>query len=126
MTYKELLAMPGMADKLRFPLKSDRILGPRKEVWCKFHKAFGNDVEHCITLGYHLAGLIKDGFLKEYLEGSQERLKEELPPTDQGHEVPVHGDINTILGGFLCEGCSASKCKKYVREVMVVEARGSD
>ena len=58
MTYKELLAMPGMADKLRFPPKSDRNLGPRKEVWCEFHKAFEHDVEHCIALGYQLAGLI--------------------------------------------------------------------
>jgi len=50
--YKELLAMSGMADKLRFPLKSDRNLGPRKEVWCKFHKAFRHDVKHYTALGY--------------------------------------------------------------------------
>jgi len=31
-TYKELLGMPGMAEKLRFPLKSDRNMGSRKEV----------------------------------------------------------------------------------------------
>jgi len=52
MTYKELLAMPGMADKLRFPPKYDRNLESRKEFWCKFHKAFGHNVEHCIALGY--------------------------------------------------------------------------
>jgi len=91
MTYKELLAMLGMTNKLRFPLKSDRILGLCKEVWCEFHKAFGHDVEHCITLGYQLAGLIKDGFLKEYLKGSQEGLKEEFPPVDQ-----VSDSIQTI------------------------------
>jgi len=34
-------------------------------------------VEHCIALGYQLAGLVKDGFLKEYLEGNQEGSKEE-------------------------------------------------
>jgi len=112
-----------LGDKLRFPSKSDRNLGPRKEVWCEFHKAFGHDVEHCIALGYQLAGLIKDGFLKEYLEGSQEGSKEELPPVEQGHKIPVLGEINTILGGFSGGGCTASKHKKYMREVMTVEAR---
>jgi len=100
MTYKELLAMPGMIDKLRFPPKSDKNLGLRKEVWCEFHKAFRHDVEHCITLGYQLTGLIKYGFLKEYVEGSQEGSKEELPLADEGHEVPFHDEINTISGGF--------------------------
>jgi len=58
--------MPGMADKLRSPPKSNRNLA----VWCKFHKVFGHDVGHCIALGYQSAGLIKDGIFKEYLEGS--------------------------------------------------------
>jgi len=52
MTYKELLGMPGMTEKLRFPLKSNKNLGLCKEAWCKFHKGFGHDMEHCITLGY--------------------------------------------------------------------------
>ena len=75
---------------------------------------------------YQFEGLIKDEFLKEYHEGSQEGSKEELLPADQGHEVPVHDEINTIARGFSGGGCSASKRKKYAREVMVVEARGSD
>jgi len=104
--------MPGMVDKLRFPPKSDRNLGPRKEVWCEFHKAFRHDVEHYIPLGYQLAGLIKDGFLKEYLEGSQEGSNEELPLAEQGHEIPVHGKITTISGGFSGGRCTASKRKK--------------
>ncbi|XP_068504652.1 uncharacterized protein [Phaseolus vulgaris] len=126
MTYKELLASPGMADKLRFPPKSDKNLGSHKEIWCDFHKAFGHDVERCIALDYQLARLVKDGFLKEYLEGSQEGSKEELPSGDQMHEVPVHGEINTISGGFSRGGCTASKRKKYAREVMTVEAREPD
>ena len=32
MSYMELLAMPGMAEQLRFPPKSDRNLGPHKEI----------------------------------------------------------------------------------------------
>jgi len=90
MTYKELLTIPGMADKLRFPSKIDRNLGPSKDTWCEFHKAFGHDVENCITLGYQLAGLVRDVFLKKYLEGGQERSKDETPAKDQGHEVPFH------------------------------------
>jgi len=123
MSYKELLAMLGMANQLRFPPKFDRNLGPHKGVWCDFHQAFGHDVEHCITLGYQLAGLVKDGLLKEYLEGSPEGKKEELQSVDQRHEVPVHDEINTISGGFSGGGCTASQHRRYAREVMIVEAR---
>jgi len=124
MTYKEMLGMPGMAKKLMFPPKFDRNIGPRKEAWCEFHKGFGHDVEHCIALGYQLAGLIKDGFLKEYLEGSQKGSKEEITSADQGHEVPVHSELNNISRGFSGEGCSPFKRKKYTRDVMIVEAWG--
>jgi len=89
-----------MEDQLRFPPKSDRNLWPQKEIWCDFHKAFGHDVEHCIALGYQLVGLVNDGFLKKYLEGNQEGSNEDLKSVDQRHEVPVHGEINTISGGF--------------------------
>ena len=126
MNYRELLAILGMADKMRFPPKFDRNFGPRKELWCEFHKVFRHDVEHCIALGYQLAGLIKDGFLKEYLEGSQEGSKEKLPPVDQRHEMPVHGEINTISGGFSGGGCLTSKRKKYARAVMTVKVREPD
>jgi len=40
---------------------------------------------------------------------------------DQGHEVPVHGELNSISGGFSGRACSASKHKKYTREVIIVE-----
>ena len=88
--------MPGMANQLRFPSKFDRNLGPHKKIWCDFHKAFGHDLKHCIALGYQLAGLVKDGFLKEYLEGNQDQPKENLQSADQRHGVFVHGKINTI------------------------------
>jgi len=44
-SYKELLGMPGEVDKLKFPQKTDRNLGSRKDVWCEFHKGFGHNVE---------------------------------------------------------------------------------
>ena len=55
MTYKKLLTMPGMVDKLRSPLKTDRNLGPSKDTWCEFDKAFGHDAENWVALSYQLA-----------------------------------------------------------------------
>ena len=40
----------------------------------------------------------------------------------QQHEVPIHGEIHTIAGGFSGSGCTASQRKKYARSVMSVEA----
>jgi len=40
--------------------------------------------------------------------------------------VPIHGEINTISGGFSGGGCSAFKHKKYAQEVITVEAREPD
>jgi len=40
--------------------------------------------------------------------------------------VPIHGEINTISGGFSGGGCTASQWKKYAREVMAVEVQEVD
>jgi len=56
-----------------------------------------------------LADLVKDGFLKEYLEEGQEASTVLTPVVDQAHEVPVHGEVNTISGGFSVGGCTASQ-----------------
>ena len=45
---------------------------------------------------------------------------------DQGYEIPVHGEIHNILGGFTGGGCTASQRKKYARVVMLVEAQETD
>jgi len=45
---------------------------------------------------------------------------------DTGHEVPVHGEIHTIAGGFSGGGCTASQRKRYARAVMSVEAQRAD
>jgi len=47
-------------------------------------------------MGYQLVDLVKGGFLKEYLEEDQEASTVVTPIVDQGHEVPVHGDVYTI------------------------------
>jgi len=66
-------------------------------------------VRNYIALEYQLVHLVKDGFLKEYLEEGQEASTVVMPATDQGHEVPVHGEVNTISGGFSGGGCTASQ-----------------
>jgi len=38
---KELLNMPGVTNKLKFPQRTDRFLGSQREAWCDFHKALG-------------------------------------------------------------------------------------
>jgi len=45
---------------------------------------------------------------------------------DQGHEVPVHGEIHTIVGGFSGGGCIASQRRRYAQAVMSVEAQRAD
>jgi len=58
---KELIAIPDVADKLKSPPKGDMNLELSKGTWCEFHKAFGHGVRNCLTLGYHLVAMVKDG-----------------------------------------------------------------
>ena len=39
----------------------------------------------------------------------------------QQHEMPTHGEIHTIAGGFSDGGCTASQRKRYARSVMTVD-----
>jgi len=70
--------------------------------------------------------LPKSGFLKDYLHEQQNNQALVTVGADQGHKVPIHGEINTISGGFSGGGCTASQRKKYVREVMAVEVHEVD
>jgi len=69
---------------------------------------------------------VKSGFLKDYLQEPQDDQALVIGEADQGHEVPIHGEINTISGGFSGGGCTASQRKKYAREVMAVEVQEVD
>jgi len=44
-SYKELINIPAVSEKMRFPQKTDRNMGGRKDVWCEFHKGFRHDIE---------------------------------------------------------------------------------
>jgi len=105
--------MQGVTDKLKFPQKIDKNLGSRKDAWCEFHKVFGHNIERCIALGHQLASLVTEGFLKEYLKAEQGEPKGEASLRDQAHEIPVHGELNTISRGFSGGANFVSKRKRY-------------
>ena len=120
---KELIGMAGVADRLEFTQQRDRFLGLRRDTWCAFHTTYGHDFEWCIAISYQLANLVKDGFLKEYLELSQEESKGETTSMEQTHETLIHGNLNTIAVGFSGGGNSTSKNKRYARAVMSLDTR---
>jgi len=105
---KDLIAVPNIVDRLKVPTKTDKVLGPHKDAWCEFHQAFGHRITNCLTLGYLLNELVKSGFLNDYLAGSSAATALEALVEDQAHEMPIHGEVHTISGGFSGEGCIAS------------------
>ena len=120
MELKDLIVVPNIVDRLRPPAKSDKILGPHKESWCEFHEAFGHHINNCLALGYQLDELVKSGFLTDYLVGSPTTAATAVQEEGQAHEMPVHGEVHTISGGFSGGGPTASQRKKYVRSVNLV------
>jgi len=115
---KDLIVVPNIADRLRVPAKIDKVLGPHKDAWCEFHQAFGHHITNCLALGHQLDELVKSGFLKDYLAGSSAAAALVVPEEDQAYEMPIHGEVHTISGGFSGGGCTASQCKRYVRSVI--------
>jgi len=76
-----------------------------------------------LALGYQLD---ENGFLSDYLKEKQDAEDVVVTGGGQGHEIPVHGEIHTITGGFSREGCTASQRKRNARVVMSVEAQRFD
>ncbi|XP_068476734.1 uncharacterized protein [Phaseolus vulgaris] len=97
---KDLIDVPNIAERLKQLVKTDKVLGPRKDSWCEFHEAFGHHVNNCLSLGYLLDELVKSGFLKDYLVEPARTATLPEPAKDQAHEMPVHGEVHTISGGF--------------------------
>jgi len=121
----DLIAIPNIAARFKVPEKTtEKVLGPKPDAWCEFHKSFGHSINSCLALGHQLAKLVECGFLKDYLlEKQAGQASGSQPAGNEGqqHEVPIHGEIHTIAGGFSGEGCTASQRKKYARSVMSVE-----
>jgi len=108
----DLIAIPNIAARIKVPEKAtDKVLGPKPDVCCEFHKDFGHSINSCLALGHQLAELVKCGFLKDYLlEKQTGQSSDSQPVSDEGqqHEVPLHSEIHTIVGGFSGGGCTAS------------------
>jgi len=64
---KDLIVVPNIAERFKVPAKSDKKLGPNKNVWCEFHQAFGHPIRNCLVLGHQLDELVKNSFLNDYL-----------------------------------------------------------
>ena len=120
---KDLIAVPNIAERLRRPAKSDKVLGPRKDSWCEFHKAFGHHIDNCLSLGYQLDELVRTGFLKDYVAEPATTAALSLPAEEQAYETLVLGEVHTIAGGFSGGGPTASQRKKYARGVNSIEER---
>ena len=123
---KDLIVVANIADRLRPTVKSDKVLGPHKESWCEFHEAFGNPINNCLALGYKLDELVKNAFLKDYLAGSTTTTATATPEEGQAHEIPIHGEVHTIYGGFSGGGPTASQRKKYLKSVSLVAVEFPD
>jgi len=123
---KELIVVPNIADRLKMLAKTDKVLGPHKDAWCEFHKAFGHPINSCMPLGHQLDELVKSCFLNDYLAGSSGTEALTASAENQAHEMPIHGEINAISGGFSGGGCTASQHKRYVGSVMSVSEQVMD
>ncbi|XP_068504074.1 uncharacterized protein [Phaseolus vulgaris] len=120
---KVLITIPNVVERLKIPAKTNKKLGPNKNSWCEFHQAFGHPIRNCLALGHQLDELVKNGFLRDYLQETQGVADVAVIGGDQGHEIPVHGEVHTISGSFSRGGCTASQRKRYARTVMSVEAQ---
>jgi len=114
---KELIVIPNIAARLKVPANIDRKMGPNKNAWFEFHQANGHYIRNCLALAHQLDELVKSSFLKDYLQEVPDDQTSATTGVDQGYEVPIHGEVNTISGGFSGGGCTASQQKKYVRGV---------
>ena len=123
---KDLIVIPNIAERLRIPAKTDKKLVPNKNAWCEFHQAFGHPIRNCLALGHQLDELVKNDFLRDYLQETQVVKDVAVIGGDQGYEIPVHGEIHTLLRGFLGGEFTASQRKKYARAVMSIEAQEAD
>ena len=51
----DLIAIPNIAARLKVPEKTaEKILGPKPDAWCEFHKSFGHSINSCLALGHQL------------------------------------------------------------------------
>jgi len=123
---KDLIVIPNVVERLKVPPKTDKRLGPNKNAWFEFHQAFDHPIRNCLAMGHQLDELVKNGLLRDYLQEKQGTKDMATTGGGPGHEVPVHSEVHTIIGGFSGGGCTASQRRRYARAVMSVEAQRTD
>ncbi|XP_020207330.1 uncharacterized protein LOC109792336 [Cajanus cajan] len=130
------------ASLFEFLAATDRQLGPYKTDWCEFHRTHEHTTENFFVLGRQIERLIKEGHLKKFIAGKQDegssdrRRRREGEDTRRGrregrssprdlpekstetHQQAVHGDFNTIAGGFAGGGPTSAARKRYSRSVL--------
>ncbi|XP_020211215.1 uncharacterized protein LOC109796022 [Cajanus cajan] len=141
---RQILHNVNSASLFEFPAVTERQLGPFKTAWCEFHRTHGHTTENCFVLGRQIERLIKEGRLKEFVAKKQEgsssdrrprgtqddagrdRRKERTSPggvpakPSEAHQQPIHGDFNTVAGGFAGGGITSSARKRYTRSVLTL------
>ncbi|KAJ1401905.1 hypothetical protein SESBI_28429 [Sesbania bispinosa] len=131
-------------DLLRLPPPAEGAKGPDLDKWCDYHGARGHGTENFWTLMNKIEKLIKDGFLRRYVErrrsnrgtrdewgssgrGNYNKRRREDSRRDEKEEPKeIRGVVTTIAGGSCGGGETSSARKKYVRSVMSVSAETSD
>ena len=108
----DLIAIPNISARLKALEKvGGKVLGSKPDAWCEFHQCFGHNLDSCLSLGYQLDDLVKSGFLNDYLLDRRTGGASSSQPAGgeaQQHEIPIHGEIHTIAGGFSGGGCTAA------------------
>jgi len=90
---KDLIVVPNIAERLKMPVKTDKVLGPHKDAWCEFHQAFGHPINNCLALWHQLDELVKSSFLNDYLAGPLGTKPTRCPSTGRSTPSQVEGAL---------------------------------
>ena len=97
-SYKELIGIPAMAEKLRFPQKADKNLGERKDIWCEFHKGFEHGVERFrLLVGRAFKGRFLERISRSRPRGAIGRSCSEGPTTRGPRPCRVKHDLGWVF-----------------------------
>jgi len=82
--------------------------GGSDAVYCKMLMSIlsGTTLEWFISLPDGHITSLKSGFLKNYLQEETDDQTLVATGAGQGHEVPIHAEVNTISGGFPRRECA--------------------
>ncbi|TXG71857.1 hypothetical protein EZV62_000436 [Acer yangbiense] len=94
--------------------------------YCDFHGDIGHTTSECFHLKDHIETLIRNGYLKEFIDLTQE-ARQQVPDTTE-RDPPKHSDkgkvhmVHTIAGGPTLAGDSNRARKAYSRSTVASRA----